>query len=81
MAAWGFLTNDGLVLTYVSDHPDSTGVEIAQAVRITERSARKILANLQAGSVHTFLPTGGPEFEQMMVLKQQWDASKRIKLY
>ena len=43
-----FLTNDGLVLAYVSDHLESTGLEIANAVGITERSARQILANLQA---------------------------------
>jgi len=47
MAEWTFLTNDGLVLIYIGNHPESTGLEIAQAVGITERAARKIVADLQ----------------------------------
>ncbi|MBI2911224.1 MAG: winged helix-turn-helix transcriptional regulator [Chloroflexi bacterium] len=46
MAKSNFLTNHGLVLTYIGRHPDSTGLEIAQAVGITERAARKIIADL-----------------------------------
>ena len=46
MAGWTFLTNHGLVLTYIGRHPDSIGLEIAQAVGITERAARKIVADL-----------------------------------
>lgn len=46
MAPWSFLTNYGLVLTYIGRYPDSTGLEIAQAVGITERAARKIVADL-----------------------------------
>ncbi len=48
MALWGFLTNHGLVLTYLGRYPDSTGLEIAKAVGITERAARKIVADLLA---------------------------------
>ncbi|HVC35759.1 MAG TPA: winged helix-turn-helix domain-containing protein [Chloroflexota bacterium] len=47
MAAWSFLTNHGLVLTYVGRHPDSTGREIADAVGITERAVRSIVADLR----------------------------------
>jgi DNA-binding MarR family transcriptional regulator len=36
-----------LVLTVISQRPESTGLEIAQAVGITERAARKIIADLQ----------------------------------
>lgn len=50
MASWSFLTNHGLVLTYIGRYPDSTGLEIAQAVGITERAARKIVADLLAES-------------------------------
>jgi hypothetical protein len=46
MASWSFLTNHGLVLTYLGRYPDSTGLAIAQAVGITERAARKIVADL-----------------------------------
>lgn len=50
MASWSFLTNYGLVLTYLGRYPDSTGLEIAKAVGITERAARKIVADLLAES-------------------------------
>src|SRR5512142_2331339 len=48
MASWSFLTNHSLVLTYIGRYPDSTGLEIAQAVGITERAARAIVADLLA---------------------------------
>ncbi len=48
MASWSFLTNYGLVLTFLGRYSDSTGLEIAQAVGITERAARKIVADLLA---------------------------------
>jgi DNA-binding transcriptional ArsR family regulator len=47
MAAWSFLTNHGLVLAYIGRHPDSTGLEVAQAVGITERAVRTIVADLR----------------------------------
>ncbi len=47
MASWSFLTNHALVLTVISQRPESTGFEIAQAVGITERAARRIIADLQ----------------------------------
>lgn len=50
MASWSLLANHGLVLTYIGRYPDSTGLEIAQAVGITERAARKIVADLLAES-------------------------------
>jgi DNA-binding transcriptional ArsR family regulator len=49
MASWSFLTNHALVLIHIGRGPDSTGLEIAQAIGITERAVRKILADLQAG--------------------------------
>jgi DNA-binding transcriptional regulator PaaX len=47
VATWSFLTNYALVLIHVGRRPESTGFEIAQAVGITERAVRKILAELQ----------------------------------
>src|SRR5262252_2730200 len=44
---WSFLTNHGLVLTYLGRHPDSTGREIAAAVGITERAVRAIVDDLR----------------------------------
>lgn len=46
--AWSFLTNHGLVLMYVGQHPDSTGRDIAEAVGITERAVRSIVADLRS---------------------------------
>ena len=52
MADWRFLTNHGLVLTYIGHHPDSTGREIANAVGITERAVRTLVNDLrEAGCV------------------------------
>ena len=48
MPSWSFLTNHALVLAYINRRPDSTGLAIAQAVGITERATRKIIADLQA---------------------------------
>ncbi len=48
MVSWSFLTNHALVLTVLNEQADSTGLQIAQAVGITERAARKIIAELQA---------------------------------
>jgi predicted ArsR family transcriptional regulator len=49
MPVWTFLTNHALVLIYIGGHPDSTGLEISQAVGITERAVRKIITDLRAG--------------------------------
>lgn len=46
--SWSFLTNHALVLIYLGQRPDSIGLDIAQAVGITERAARKIIGDLQA---------------------------------
>ena len=48
MPEWSFLTNHALVLLHVSHWPDSTGLEIAQAVGITERATRRIVDDLEA---------------------------------
>jgi DNA-binding transcriptional ArsR family regulator len=45
--SWTFLTSHARVLLHISHGPESTGLEIAQAVGITERAARKIIAELQ----------------------------------
>ncbi len=44
---WTFITNHGLVLSYIARHPQSTARVIAQAVGITERTAHKIIAELE----------------------------------
>ncbi len=47
MPSWTFLTNHARVLIHISHEPESTGLQIAQAVGVTERAARKIIAELQ----------------------------------
>ena len=46
MAEWTFLTNHGLVLSYVARHPRITARDLANSVGITERATRKIIADL-----------------------------------
>ncbi len=46
--SWSFLTNYALVLIHISRDPESTGLELARRVGITERATRRILGDLQA---------------------------------
>ena len=46
MSEWRFLTNHGLVLSYLSRHPRITARDLADAIGITERATRKIIADL-----------------------------------
>jgi hypothetical protein len=47
MKEWSFLTNHGLVLSYVADHKKITSREIATALKITERRVQRIIADLE----------------------------------
>jgi DNA-binding MarR family transcriptional regulator len=50
---WTFLTNHGRLLLAAARNPEATVVELAEASQITERSAYRILADLQkAGYVY-----------------------------
>ncbi len=52
MSEWTFLTNHGLVLSYIALHPRATARDLAAAVGITERTTRKIIADLlEAGYI------------------------------
>jgi len=46
MPEWKFLTNHGMVLSYVARHPRTTARDLADAIGITERTSRKIIADL-----------------------------------
>jgi DNA-binding IclR family transcriptional regulator len=48
MSEWAFLTNHALVLSSIARNPRLTAFEISQLAGITERSARKIIADLEA---------------------------------
>jgi DNA-binding transcriptional ArsR family regulator len=45
--SWTFITNHAQVLLTVARHPEATVAEVARATRITERSAYRMLADLQ----------------------------------
>ena len=46
MPEWTFLTNHALVLSYIARHPRTTARDLANAIGITERATRKIIADL-----------------------------------
>jgi len=46
MPAWTFLTNHALVLSHIARHPRTTALVLGNAVGITERATRKIIADL-----------------------------------
>ena len=46
--AWTFITNHGLVLSHIYQHPTSTAREIAGRIGVTERTTHKIISDLEA---------------------------------
>ncbi len=44
---WHFITNHGLVLSYIADKPSHTAREISIEVNITERTTHKIIKDLE----------------------------------
>ena len=52
VSRWTFITNHGLVLSYISHNSTSTAREIAQSIGVTERTTHKIISDLeQAGYI------------------------------
>jgi len=46
MSEWTFLTNHALILSHIAHHRRITARELAEAIGITERATRKIIADL-----------------------------------
>jgi predicted transcriptional regulator len=46
MSTWKFITNYGVVLTYVAKHPDALAEDIAKNVGVRERTIRRIITEL-----------------------------------
>lgn len=44
---WNFITNHGLVLSYIWHNPTSTAREIAHYIGVTERTTHKIISDLE----------------------------------
>ena len=47
-ARWTFITNHGLVLSYIFHNPRSTARVIANHIGVTERTTHKIISDLEA---------------------------------
>lgn len=46
---WEFFTSHALILSWLDQHLESTAIEIARAVGVTERTALKIIGELNRG--------------------------------
>ena len=46
MKDWNFITNHGLVLLYISQHPQCTVREIAATIGVTERTVHRTIVDL-----------------------------------
>ena len=57
-ARWTFITNHGLVLSYISHNSTSTAREIAQSIGVTERTTHKIISDLELAGYITRRKTG-----------------------
>ena len=55
---WTFITNHGLVLSYIYHHPTSTAREIADQIRVTERTVHKIISDLERAGYITRRKSG-----------------------
>jgi DNA-binding IclR family transcriptional regulator len=58
MTDWTFFTNHGLVLATIAKHPHDTAREIGDNVGITERTAHKIISDLENGGYITKTKVG-----------------------
>ncbi|MFA6612682.1 MAG: winged helix-turn-helix domain-containing protein [Dehalococcoidales bacterium] len=58
MADWSFFTNHGLVLATIAKQPKSTAREIGDTVGITERTAHKIINDLENEGYITKIKAG-----------------------
>ena len=47
-SGWTFITNHGLMLSYISHNPRSTAREIANHIGVTERTTHKIISDLES---------------------------------
>jgi DNA-binding Lrp family transcriptional regulator len=58
MSDWSFITTHGLVLASIAKHPRSTAREIGDMVGVTERTAHKIITDLEEGGYITRTKVG-----------------------
>jgi len=58
MSDWSFITTHGLILAAIAKHPRSTAREIGDTVSVTERTAHKIITDLEEGGYITRTKVG-----------------------
>jgi CTP-dependent riboflavin kinase len=58
MKDWNFITNHGLVLLYISQHPQCTTRQMAFTIKATERTVHRILVDLEKEGYITRQRTG-----------------------
>jgi CTP-dependent riboflavin kinase len=58
MKDWDFITNHGLVLLYISQHPQCTTREMASTIKATERTVHRVLVDLEKEGYITRQRTG-----------------------
>ena len=58
MREWALISNHGLVLASISKNPEKTAREISDDVSITERTAHKIIADLEQAGYITRIKRG-----------------------
>jgi len=58
MSEWTFVTNHGLVMATIAKHPDLTAREIGDNIGVTERTAHRIIMDLEASGYITKTKVG-----------------------
>ncbi len=58
MSEWAFITTHGLVLASIAKHPRSTARDIGDTVGVTERTAHKIIIDLEEAGYITKTKVG-----------------------
>jgi DNA-binding transcriptional regulator YhcF (GntR family) len=58
MKDWAFITNHGLMLLYISQHPQCTTREMASTIKVTERTVHRVLIDLEKEGYITRQRTG-----------------------
>ncbi len=79
MAEWTFVTNHALVLSFLARQPRITARELSSDIGITERTVRKIIADLDAAGYITKKKQGrGIRYRINADLSMRHDAHRDI---
>jgi CTP-dependent riboflavin kinase len=67
MKDWNFITNHGLMLLYISQHPQCTTREMASTIRTTERTVHRVILDLEREGYITRQRTGKGNIYQISI--------------